>query len=608
MPESTAPRPPTWLRLADLWVVVAGLAIVTVYWAPTFFAHATGFPLDDSWIYAVVARNLAEGSGYSYNPGIPVSACTGFAWPFVLAVFYRAFPGHPVAVGQACGVAFYLLSALACRRLFRLVEGEAVALFGAFIFLAYPFVVWGSLSGMETMATTFLVTAGLYLRLSDPARTNRALLGAVLLSVAGLFRPEAFALLPIVELSAWLADRRLARPRDAWVRVFIWAEIVAIYALLNLTLFGSAIPNTYVAKIRFYGSFGARMTFSSRLLHDLWVLLATCADFIYGFAIKFILPLSPFVVLGIATKNRTARTLAFTLVLYFGAVTVVTGGILQWKLVVTAFQGGRYYQHVIPMMIFLGLAGLRAATGGAEPAGESALVKRSKPIVMVMLGVTFAAYLAMISAAGETYATKMPKATAAAIAIVVVVLVIPPLFAWAGRNRLDRALAGVIIGLSIAYVLGASLLYSRLYATNVGNINDMHVVMGRWVAANVPENALVALNDVGGIVYFSRRTIIDITGTVSPEVLPTLLKSGDVISESDSGVVQVLTEARPEYVIVFPQWFPTLTSRLSTSGSPAGSCEAHRVTIVGNTVAGGDTMVVYKPDWRWLAQWLPSGS
>ena len=35
-------------------------------------ALARAFPLDDSWIHLHFARNLAEGAGFSYNPGVPV--------------------------------------------------------------------------------------------------------------------------------------------------------------------------------------------------------------------------------------------------------------------------------------------------------------------------------------------------------------------------------------------------------------------------------------------------------------------------------------------------------------------------------------------------------
>ena len=45
-------------------------------WEEQSTAGTYGFPLDDSWIHAQFARNLALGNGFSYNPGVPVSGST----------------------------------------------------------------------------------------------------------------------------------------------------------------------------------------------------------------------------------------------------------------------------------------------------------------------------------------------------------------------------------------------------------------------------------------------------------------------------------------------------------------------------------------------------
>ena len=47
-------------------------------------AGAAGFPLDDSWIHLHFARNLAEGAGFAYNPGVPVAGSTAPLWTLLL--------------------------------------------------------------------------------------------------------------------------------------------------------------------------------------------------------------------------------------------------------------------------------------------------------------------------------------------------------------------------------------------------------------------------------------------------------------------------------------------------------------------------------------------
>lgn len=51
-------------------------------------ASTLGFPLDDSWIFWVFAKNLATGQGFSFNPGEPVLGTTSILWVFLLAGSY----------------------------------------------------------------------------------------------------------------------------------------------------------------------------------------------------------------------------------------------------------------------------------------------------------------------------------------------------------------------------------------------------------------------------------------------------------------------------------------------------------------------------------------
>ena len=44
-----------------------------------------GVPLDDAWIHYQFARNLAQGDGFSYNPGEPTPGSTAPLWTLMLA-------------------------------------------------------------------------------------------------------------------------------------------------------------------------------------------------------------------------------------------------------------------------------------------------------------------------------------------------------------------------------------------------------------------------------------------------------------------------------------------------------------------------------------------
>ena len=61
-------------RRDDLLVLLAAaLPLALLLVRERVIAGSAGFPLDDSWIHLHFARNLAEGAGFSFNPGTPVA-------------------------------------------------------------------------------------------------------------------------------------------------------------------------------------------------------------------------------------------------------------------------------------------------------------------------------------------------------------------------------------------------------------------------------------------------------------------------------------------------------------------------------------------------------
>jgi hypothetical protein len=79
-------------------------------------AGAAGFPLDDSWIHFQFARNLAEGHGFSYNPGAAVAGSTAPLWTLLLAALFAGAGSHP-PLAKVVGVAAALGTALVAARL-----------------------------------------------------------------------------------------------------------------------------------------------------------------------------------------------------------------------------------------------------------------------------------------------------------------------------------------------------------------------------------------------------------------------------------------------------------------------------------------------------------
>jgi len=133
----------------------------------------------------------------------------------------------------------------------------------------------------------------------------------------------------------------------------------------------------------------------------------------------------------------------------------------------------------------------------------------------------------------------------------------------------------------LALAAGTLVPAATRYGWAVQNINAMQVHLGRWVDAQIPKTARIALNDIGAIAFFSRREVIDLMGLVTPEIIPYRRRG-------ETGVMEYVAETCPEYLIIFPAWFPRLAASRETLEP------IYRVRLEHNEVAGAAEMVVYR--------------
>ena len=95
-------------------------------------------------------------------------------------------------------------------------------------------------------------------------------------------------------------------------------------------------------------------------------------------------------------------------------------------------------------------------------------------------------------------------------------------------------------------VLGA-----RSYGEDVGLIESEMVETAKWVAANLPPNAVIAAHDIGALGYFDHHPLIDLAGLVSPEVVPFM--------RDETRLAEFLNQRGADYLIAFPAFYPELT-------------------------------------------------
>jgi arabinofuranosyltransferase len=127
------------------------------------------------------------------------------------------------------------------------------------------------------------------------------------------------------------------------------------------------------------------------------------------------------------------------------------------------------------------------------------------------------------------------------------------------------------------------------YAWGVQNIDAMQVRLGGWVAHTTPPAALIGANDIGALSYFGQRRVLDLMGLATPEILPHR-------RQGEAGVLRFLETRCPDYLVIFPAWFPALAARADLLQPLV------RIRLPHNEVAGADEMVGYETVWnRWRA-------
>ena len=521
-------------------VAILAVEIVVLAFAYLYFCRAAGgfgFPLDDSWIHSHFARNLADGRGLVYNPGQRVTS-TAVLYSVALAAIFavtRSALVSAIAFGLILHFAASLLVYSSARRLS---VGPRLSIAAAVCFAAIPRLVWGALSGMEVPLYVFLVCLGIYWHVRyDWNDGAKAYLTSLAFALATLARPECAVFLfcscavRLVELvrSDKGAKHLLRFAGTLLIHALVFAVVIAPAVLYNLSSYHLPLPPAFYAKTRMDRSDSRRSGIASKLGNTGTYLGET------------------------VTVLRRDNDL-LCLMLIPGLVGCFT----------TGDSGERRKRLILPIALIL----LPAATASAAPLGPHRCLAQ-----MFCQNGRYSAYLCPLF-------------------VLIGVIGIQLVHVLADRTRvskqsLGKAIAGVLVAAVLGTLAVADWKMARTYALEVQNINDMQVALGKW-AATLPKHATLAINDAGAIAYFSGHRILDTVGVVNPEVVPYLKRHSD----RQIGLLEYLQERKPEYVIIFPNWYPQLARRRDIL-TPIRS-----VKLRHNLVCGGPEMVVYRATWR----------
>ncbi len=152
------------------------------------------------------------------------------------------------------------------------------------------------------------------------------------------------------------------------------------------------------------------------------------------------------------------------------------------------------------------------------------------------------------------------------------------------RVRLGRVFSQALLLATLA-MFGAMVLgvTPAIYARDVAIINEEMVAAAAWIDTNVPQDALLAIHDIGAVAYFTPRPILDIAGLVSPDVIP-------YINDAE-GMWELLQERNARYLMAFPDQIP------GDNPNDPRLCEVFRTGGPTAAELGAANMTVYALAW-----------
>jgi len=238
-------------RFPQLWWIVpvtgsAGALLLFHLFASSYLLHQ-GFPLDDSWIHAVYAREFARTGLLAYNPGVPATGETSPLWALFLAIPHKLVGSGPgvVMLTKFAGFGLHVAAAVVLGFALRsvLFAGRSAAIAAAGLVAVHPDLVAASVSGMEVPLAT-LVSAAMVVATFRGHAWSLFLLGAM----AFLARPETALIACTFPFLFRVRTRPVQAAGLAAAAGLGGAAALGVLAWRNLAVSGLPLPATFYVK------------------------------------------------------------------------------------------------------------------------------------------------------------------------------------------------------------------------------------------------------------------------------------------------------------------------------------------------------------------------
>jgi hypothetical protein len=161
---------------------------------------------------------------------------------------------------------------------------------------------------------------------------------------------------------------------------------------------------------------------------------------------------------------------------------------------------------------------------------------------------------------------------------------LPLRFRW--RAQFQKILVSAVFVLTLV----STVVYASALGWNAENINDQQVKLGFWLKENLKDEEAFGLNDIGAIVYITKKRAVDMEGLITPEVFGFRKLNEDKAAEE---MMKLLRRNGVNYIVIYPEWFTNIIKSYSNALE-----KVYSVRLENNTICGGDEMFVFKIHWE----------
>jgi hypothetical protein len=458
---------PLWLPIALFSGSVLALSLLFLW--PSFSA----FPMDDTYIHFVYARNLADRGLLFFNSANEAGVgTTSILWVLLLAAGLKLGISSAF-LAKLLGVASLIVVSVVLYVLLHPIWGPRPALLAAWLVAISGNMLWFALSGMETV---FFLAVGALALLAYRGR-RWVLLGVALGSLA-LIRPEGLALAGAVAAVDVIHRRRLSR--DLIVSAVVCFVIFAPWALYLLWRTGSPVSTSGAGK-QLSATVGMAYVASQAGLPT-WLAGSPALIYVGSWVSYFLL----FTLGGMALPPPY---------LSVGALASNTYQISVWSIASWILAATLLYE-----------AGRRFLSGSPWRTWLEDDTRRLLLVLVVWTVLHNICYMIFLPVPGTA------SRYGALNHVILWLALVAGLLAFVPRPRLLFAMSCALVVIASAN----SWYWNRVYDANLDHMQNVRIQAAQFIRHDLPAGDLCAAFDVGALRYFSQRPILDLGGLIDP--------------------------------------------------------------------------------------------